>query len=553
MKIGKTHLVIPDTQAKAGVPDDHLRWIGKYIVDRKPDVVIHLGDHWDMPSLSSYDRGKKQFEGRRYKLDVKAGNEALKLLTDPLDEYNASVDIGKQYHPRLVLLRGNHCARIQIALESDPYLEGVIGYHDLESPNWEVHDFLRVVEIDGISYSHYFYNPMNGRPLGGMVATRLKTVGTSFTMGHQQTLDYAIRFVSGKSQHGLVCGACLTPDHKVLTADLRYVPLGDVKVGDKLVSFDENVTNSAGRSRRFKTGNVLATKRDTDEVFEVTLSNNKSFKVTSDHLWLVKTGSMYIWKTTEQLRKGTRVSKPLEYWDTLDTYQAGYLSGMFDGEGCYYKRRTTTGVIGQLGLSQKAGSVLDKTIASLNDICGIDCTTHTNQRGVTTIRLRKGLCNIAKLLGQIRPVRLLDKFEPEDLGRLTTTDSSNPSVVSVHSIGEREIVRIDVDAKTMIVEGYAHHNCYLHDEEYKGPQGNAHWRGVIVKHAVNEGQYNPMFVDLDYLCRRYEGISLDKYIDTYLIRPNEPYTPWKRKSEKKLNRLSTAEIKELGDMFEEDL
>lgn len=115
-----------------------------------------------------------------------------------------------------------------------------------------------------------------------------------------------------------------------------------------------------------------------------------------------------------------------------------------------------------------------------------------------------------------------------------------------------------LDYAIRFVSGKSQHGlvcgaCYLHDEEYKGPQGNAHWRGVIVKHAVNEGQYNPMFVDLDYLCRRYEGISLDKYIDTYLIRPNEPYTPWKRKSEKKLNRLSTAEIKELGDMFEEDL
>jgi len=45
-----SHLVIPDTQAKPGAPTKHLEWIGRYILDRRPDVVVHLGDHWDMPS-----------------------------------------------------------------------------------------------------------------------------------------------------------------------------------------------------------------------------------------------------------------------------------------------------------------------------------------------------------------------------------------------------------------------------------------------------------------------------------------------------------------------
>ena len=54
--------------------------------------------------------------------------------------------------------------------------------------------------------------------------------------------------------------------------------------------------------------------------------------------------------------------------------------------------------------------------------------------------------------------------------------------------------------------------CYLHDEDYKGPQGNAHWRGIIVKHQVKDGSYDPMFISLDYLCRRYEGSSLENFL-----------------------------------------
>ena len=47
------HLVIPDTQVKPDFHIEHLEWAGQYAVDKKPDVIVHLGDHWDMPSLST--------------------------------------------------------------------------------------------------------------------------------------------------------------------------------------------------------------------------------------------------------------------------------------------------------------------------------------------------------------------------------------------------------------------------------------------------------------------------------------------------------------------
>lgn len=212
----RTHLVIPDTQSKAGVPNQHLHWIGRYIMDRRPDVVIHLGDHWDMPSLSEYDKGKKQFEGRRYEQDIQAGNNDFAILTKYIDQYNARQRKNKKslYKPKLIFLLGNHENRIDRAIEDNAVLDGVISYNDLNTKGWEVHDFLEPVWVDGICYSHYFYNPMSGRPYGGQVATRLKTIGHTFTMGHQQTLDYAIRFVGDKSQHGLVAGACYLHDEE---------------------------------------------------------------------------------------------------------------------------------------------------------------------------------------------------------------------------------------------------------------------------------------------------------------------------------------------------
>lgn len=209
-----THLVIPDTQVRADVPTDNLRWIGQYILDRRPDVVVHLGDHWDMPSLSVYDKGKVQFEGRRYRIDIDAGNRGLRELDHAVDQYNYGRRRRGQpeYKPRKALLRGNHEERIERTIADHGILEGTIGYHDLDTRDWEVHDFLQPVCIDGVWYSHFFANPMTGRPIGGMAATRIKTIGHSFTMGHQQTLDYAMRFVAGRSHHALIAGASYIHD-----------------------------------------------------------------------------------------------------------------------------------------------------------------------------------------------------------------------------------------------------------------------------------------------------------------------------------------------------
>ena len=55
-------------------------------------------------------------------------------------------------------------------------------------------------------------------------------------------------------------------------------------------------------------------------------------------------------------------------------------------------------------------------------------------------------------------------------------------------------------------------NCYLHDEDYRGHQANAERRGIMVKHEVVDGTYDPMVVSLDYLCRKYEGVPLTEFM-----------------------------------------
>lgn len=204
-----THIVIPDLQIAPGTPTVHLEWIGQYVHDKYGDraktSVIQLGDAWDFPSLSWYDRGKKSMEGRRLALDIEAGNAGMELLSQPFsrDKLNR------------IILRGNHEDRLTRAIEDHAQLEGVLDFSMLNDRQlgWSVQEYQEVFMLDGVAYSHYFYNPMTGRPYGGQnVETRLKTIGSSFTMGHQQGLLYGLRNVLGGLQHGMVAGSCYLHD-----------------------------------------------------------------------------------------------------------------------------------------------------------------------------------------------------------------------------------------------------------------------------------------------------------------------------------------------------
>lgn len=221
---GKIHVVIGDTQAKAGVPTAHLTWIGRYIVDHfagqfsAEDVrLLHLGDHWDMPSLSSYDKGKRAMEGRRYRQDIDAGNAAFDLLNEPLRDYNRTRR--SPWEPSRHFFLGNHEDRITRAAEDDAQLDGALSLDDLNAAEWgwTVMPFLEPVVLEGVAYAHYFYNPMSGKPYGGEnLYNRLKIIGHSFTMGHQQGVQHAIRVVGKTRHHGLVVGSSYLHEEKYL-------------------------------------------------------------------------------------------------------------------------------------------------------------------------------------------------------------------------------------------------------------------------------------------------------------------------------------------------
>ena len=194
-----------------------------------------------MPSLSSYDVGKKSFEGRRYKDDVAAVFDGMERLFAPLLAYNARAKKNKEkrYSPELHLTLGNHEHRIERAVENDAKLEGVLSVADLgyDIFGWTVHPFLDVVVIDGVAYSHYFTTGLLGRPVTTAAAC-LSKKHQSCVQGHQQGLQIASSHrADGTRLTSIIAGSFYEHDEDYMSSQGNnhwrgFLMLHDVKDGE---------------------------------------------------------------------------------------------------------------------------------------------------------------------------------------------------------------------------------------------------------------------------------------------------------------------------------
>lgn len=205
----KRIFIIPDTQVRPGVPLDHFDWIGKLIRQYKPEYVVHLGDHWDMESLSSYS-GPLEQEGRRYMADVEAGNEALLRLHKAMGTFKPK---------RKVMLRGNHERRIERAVDANPKLKGALTYDHFNDKalGWEVVEYVGDnpghIEIEGVQFAHYFANTKSDKPIGGTASYKCAAIGSPYVMGHVQDLDIGTKqYATGRVIRGIVAGSCYLHD-----------------------------------------------------------------------------------------------------------------------------------------------------------------------------------------------------------------------------------------------------------------------------------------------------------------------------------------------------
>ncbi len=209
--------VIGDAHAKPGVSNRRFDWLGRLLADRRPDTVIDMGDWEDMPSLSSYDKGKASAENRRYIKDVSAGVDARARVNAWIDRGNVGLSRRTRYRPRKIALGGNHGeARIARIGEDNPHLEDVCTIEDFQHKKygWEYSPFLEPFAHGGALFNHYFVKGVMGKPVGGEspALALIKTQFITCFQGHSHLFDYAHRTdPSGQRLHAAHVGCFLDP------------------------------------------------------------------------------------------------------------------------------------------------------------------------------------------------------------------------------------------------------------------------------------------------------------------------------------------------------
>jgi hypothetical protein len=266
---------------------------------------------------------------------------------------------------------------------------------------------------------------------------------------------------------GVFTSPCLAQQHRVLTDDLRWVPVGNIVVGDRLLAFDEQGTPGAtgcNSRRRWRRAEVVRSIPRKVQCLRVILANGDEVITTPEHPWLVSRysygGCAMEWVPSSRLAR-FYASLQVEPWEPLRSYDAGWLAGMFDGEGSL-----SLGTHGspKMTLYQVQGPIIDRAENLMyrfgyepNRIPRKNQPPH--RQPVDNLYVTGGFPGILRALGELRPTRLLEKWASLDIST-RTVEAERVPVLSVESAGTMDIQEIETDTGTYIGEGYLHHNCY---------------------------------------------------------------------------------------------
>jgi hypothetical protein len=258
---------------------------------------------------------------------------------------------------------------------------------------------------------------------------------------------------------------CLAPDERILTADLRWVPCGDLEVGDRLLAFDEEPPTGA-RCRRWRWATVTRSELTMKTCVRVHLEDGTSIVCTDDHPWLARfysAGAKFGWVAADRM-VGKYATRLLDTWVPKQSFESGWLSGLLDGEGSI-----ALGNAPKFGISQKPGPTADRFVGRMA-FHGFQVAERPRPSGVSGYEMVGGFPETLRAMGTLRPERLIERFQGLDVGRLSTRSwgDSRVKVLAVEVLGKREIQSISTSTGTYVGEGFAMHNTAGYEIMFKG-------------------------------------------------------------------------------------
>jgi hypothetical protein len=259
---------------------------------------------------------------------------------------------------------------------------------------------------------------------------------------------------------------CVSIDEEVLTSDLRYVKAGELKVGDKLIGFDE-ILNDA----RFREATVTVATPIIKCCYKIKFSNNKEIIASSDHPWVVrfpnktpihKLTKDYI--TTENLKVGMKIVD-FGYWQKDISWDSGYIAGQYDGEGSLTGRGESHNAI-RLTYYQKDGDevrfIYEYLLKNGFKVYMDERQRKIHYKWIVTLMISGGWVEVLRFLGLFRPKRLLKKAKEKIwLNAKMHGVKASSEVKEIIYIGKQKVMGLSTDIKTYIVKGLLCHNSQI--------------------------------------------------------------------------------------------
>lgn len=267
--------------------------------------------------------------------------------------------------------------------------------------------------------------------------------------------DIRSLFVPGEGNKFVIADYCVSPDTKVLKADLSWSDAIDIEEGDKLVGFDEASNGKSGKKYRETT--VTNKRTITRPCYKIT-TDKGSIVASAEHKFWGKrskgqgNGNKKFWVEAQELQAGGNIAFFVEPWEYDTSREAGYLSGFYDGEGWL-------DVSGRVGCAQNVGPTLTY-VMSLLDQKEYDYTLSYNGNHVSCLGLSSK--SALKLIGSVRPPRLTPKSNVMWEGKRIWGKNNEPATITnVEYVGEQEVVALRTGTGTLITNGFLSHNSSL--------------------------------------------------------------------------------------------
>ncbi len=152
---------IGDTHWYPGMDFEHMRWIGRYVAEAKPDNVVHIGDALDFESCEFHSAPGSGAQKRRpaFIEDIECGEDALSV-------YHKEIGVGEIPHD---ITFGNHEYRVWRFEEMSPSVAGTftLQLEQLFSRyRWKTTPYKHWLFFEGVGFSHVPISIM-GKPIGG--------------------------------------------------------------------------------------------------------------------------------------------------------------------------------------------------------------------------------------------------------------------------------------------------------------------------------------------------------------------------------------------------